>query len=147
MRIALIVVTLVIVSGAAAILAMLAYFSKMPGRSHDGLLPELTLSQITLRDSLRHYVEKIAGEIGWRSVLDSPNSLDKAAAFIAAKLESMDTRSSRSLSNLQVRRSTISKPAGAGRDARRKSSLSARTTIPLVVSRAPMTILAVWPRP
>ena len=61
---------------------------KMPGESHAGPLPEMTVSQETLRDELNAHVEMLAGEIGPRNTLHSLN-LDKAAAYIESNLRDM----------------------------------------------------------
>jgi Zn-dependent M28 family amino/carboxypeptidase len=60
----------------------------MPGRSHQGPLPQLTGPQVELRAHLRAHVEKIAGEIGGRSVLEEYEALESAASYISSQLES-----------------------------------------------------------
>jgi hypothetical protein len=56
---------------------------RMPSKSFRGALPPLTAGQLELRDELQGHVQKLAVEIGSRSV-DLPASLKTAARYIEA---------------------------------------------------------------
>ncbi|NIR51818.1 M28 family peptidase [candidate division KSB1 bacterium] len=58
---------------------------KMPGKSHEGPLPPLTEKERSLQGLLRQYVEKLAGDIGERNVVQYQN-LSSAADFIDSAL-------------------------------------------------------------
>lgn len=63
-------------------LALCGYFmSRMPGRSFSGTLPELTASELLLKDHLQIHVEMLAGKIGERNVWQYDN-LQQAAEYI-----------------------------------------------------------------
>jgi hypothetical protein len=63
-------------------LALCGYFmSRMPGRSLSGPLPELTASELRLKDHLHAHVEMLAGKIGERNVWQYDN-LQRAAEYI-----------------------------------------------------------------
>ena len=58
---------------------------KMPGTSHSGALPPLSMEERTLHDRLSHHVEELAGRIGERNVWRH-DALEAAAAYLAAEL-------------------------------------------------------------
>lgn len=59
----------------------------MPGTSFRGPLPPLSPSQIVLRDTLQHDIERLAGEIGERN-MNRFHSLELAADFLESSLAS-----------------------------------------------------------
>lgn len=63
-------------------LALCGYFmSRMPGRSFSGPLPELSASELLLKDHLHAHVEMLAEKIGERNVWQYEN-LQRAADYI-----------------------------------------------------------------
>ncbi len=63
-----------------------AFMIRMPGKSFQGPLPPLTRAQETLRDELRRYVEKLAGEIGERNLIQYA-ALREAADYVHHSFE------------------------------------------------------------
>ena len=64
------------------VLTLTSYFmSRMPGRSFSGPLPELTASELLLKDRLHTHVETLAGKIVERNVWQYDN-LQRAAEYI-----------------------------------------------------------------
>lgn len=61
----------------------------MPGRSFRGNLPQLSDSEQQLAGRLRGHVEKLAGEIGARSLTASPDGLERSAAYIEQMFTSL----------------------------------------------------------
>lgn len=64
------------------------YMFVMPGSSYTGPMPELTTSQVELRDQLYRHVEFLAEQIGERNV-DTPGSLESAGDYIREEFRSM----------------------------------------------------------
>lgn len=60
----------------------------MPGASHHGPLPPLTPAQRTLADELRRDVDRLAGELGGRSLF-FPRRLSQAALYLDESLSSI----------------------------------------------------------
>jgi hypothetical protein len=79
-----------VLGGLLAVFSVWGYFSmiRMPGRSYSGPLPALTEEEAGLRDRLRRQVEKLAGEIGERTVF-LPEKLAAAADWIESELGTM----------------------------------------------------------
>ena len=76
-------------------LILCGYFmSRMPGHSFSGPLPDLTVSEMLLKDRLHTHVETLAGKIGERNIWQYDN-LQRAAAYIeeAFKQAGLRTRS------------------------------------------------------
>jgi len=67
--------------------ASLRYMTAMPGRSYDGALPPLSPEETMTRQELRRHVEKLAGEIGARTLYRA-SGLEAAAAHIERTLAS-----------------------------------------------------------
>ena len=64
------------------------YMTAMPGRSHVGPLPELTVEDTEVRDRLRGHVETLAGAIGERNAHAFGYArLQEAAAYIREQFE------------------------------------------------------------
>jgi len=66
----------------------LAEMTQMPGKSHQGPLPELTAAQATVREQLQADLQKLAGEIGERNT-NKPEKLAEAASFIEKSFTAM----------------------------------------------------------
>ena len=76
-------------------LALCGYLmSRMPGRSFSGPLPDLTASEMLLKDHLHTHVEALAGKIGERNIWQYEN-LQRAAEYIeeSFKQTGLSTRS------------------------------------------------------
>jgi len=63
----------------------------MPGRSHSGPLPQITLEQSTLAAELRATIEELAGNIGERNVF-KPGKYAAAELFLASELARLGYR-------------------------------------------------------
>jgi hypothetical protein len=59
---------------------------RMPGQSHQGALPPLTVPQQSLRDALRRDVRELAGNIGDRNALNQYPNLCIAAEYVRQSL-------------------------------------------------------------
>ncbi|MHC4637479.1 MAG: M28 family peptidase [Planctomycetota bacterium] len=81
------IIRLIVLIAFLVMFCLLGYFTmiKMPGKSYTGPLPPLTDAQISLRSELVRDVEKLAGEIGERNLLQYKN-LTAAADFINESL-------------------------------------------------------------
>ena len=95
------VIRLAVLTVLLAMFCLWGYFTmvKMPGKSYTGPLPPLTDAEGLLRDELVRDVEKLAGEIGEKSVWQYKN-LTAAADFIESSLIEAGCRPSRQ--NYQV---------------------------------------------
>ena len=70
---------------ASAVLGPVMWMTRMPGWSHQGVLPELSASEIVLRDRLRKHVHVLARDIGernWRAY----ENLERARQYIDEQL-------------------------------------------------------------
>jgi hypothetical protein len=76
---------LAVVAAAAAAAIIWAVMLKMPGRSHTGPLPPMTVEQDALRVELETDVRVLASEIGERNVR-RPARLDAAARHVESRL-------------------------------------------------------------
>ncbi len=63
-----------------------ALMIRMPGKSYQGPLPPLTGAEETLRDQLRRHVQKLAGEIGERNLIQY-TALREAADYVHHSFE------------------------------------------------------------
>ena len=73
---------------AAAVAGFYMFMTQLPGASHRGPLPPLSIDQQRLRDSLASHVEAIAGGIGGRSVYARYEALRQTADYISNQLRS-----------------------------------------------------------
>jgi peptidase M28-like protein len=80
---------LTLLSLLAALCLVVWFFTiRMPGRAFAGPLPALTPARQALSDRLRRHVQRLAGEIGERSVA-KPTAAVGAAAYLEAELNAM----------------------------------------------------------
>lgn len=82
-------VLMAVVLVVAGVAALLYYSVHMPGESHRGALPPLTMGQQALRDRLQGHVQVLADEIGERH-RHHRTELDQAADYIMGQFESME---------------------------------------------------------
>lgn len=81
-------VWLIVVAGAALVLAAIRFVTAMPGESYGGPLHPLTEGEAGLRDRLRRDVKVLAGEIGERNVWRA-GALEAAAEFIVTEFRAI----------------------------------------------------------
>lgn len=79
------VVRVVVSVGFVGVLSVfIAFMTWMPGESHRGPLPEMTLTDHNIQQGLERHVHKLATEIGSRNVVDCQGEgLEQAAQYIA----------------------------------------------------------------
>lgn len=65
---------------------MFSLLRKLPGRCYAGPLPSLTTKQIEISRCLREHVQRVAGDIGGRSIREKPNGLTACAGYIERQL-------------------------------------------------------------
>ena len=65
---------------------MVSFLRKLPGRSFTGPLPPLTPKQAEISRRLREHVQRIAGDIGGRSIRERPQGLAVCAAYVEEEL-------------------------------------------------------------
>ena len=63
-----------------------SFLRKVPGRSFTGPLPSLTPKQAEISHRLREHVQRIAGDIGGRSIRERPQGLAVCAAYVEEEL-------------------------------------------------------------
>lgn len=76
------VIALLAVAASIAYKKLVAPIVRMPGRSFQGTLPQLSDGEARLATRLRGHIDKLAGEIGARSLTASPAGLENSALYI-----------------------------------------------------------------
>lgn len=99
----LVVITVLAVAAVIAYKKFVAPIVAMPGRSFKGALPQLTDGEQRLATRLRGHIDKLAGEIGARSLTASPDGLERSARYIETTLAAMGYK-------LQSQRFTVDDP-------------------------------------
>src|SRR5262245_29380177 len=82
LAIPLLVIAIFAVAAIIAYRRLVAPIVSMPGRSFKGALPQLSDGEQRLGIRLRGHIEKLAGEIGARSLTASPEGLERSAQYI-----------------------------------------------------------------